>query len=379
MSYEKEYFAETYEENRAKFRNLLAPIKEIWPNTELHQLSIDPPSDDLTIDVLRASPSDRYDKLLFISTGLHGIEGYIGAAVQHLFAVEFLKLLNPLNTGVCFIHAVNPWGMKNRRRVNEHNVDLNRNFNYDESGKLDLVNSAYDRAGYLLNPDRALKRPNSLFFYLRLLNLILSMGPAVFREAVLFGQYRYPKGLYYGGSSLEPSSEQMNNLFRNAIQPYRQVLYIDMHSGYGPREQMTLVNSTYERRDSASLQKAFEYPLVVKTDPEEFYQMRGDMVDYFYQVMDNHYADKNFFGTSFEFGTFGESFLAVIKSLRVMVNENRLFHHGAVSEKVAERARVEFEALFNPPDDEWKEKALHDARQAFKGILKAEGFVYNGV
>lgn len=374
MSQSSQYFADTYEDNRFKFRALFSDVKKIWPSAELHKHIINA-EEELSIDIIEAQPGSDSKRLVIISTGLHGIEGYIGAAAQHLFVDEYVKQLNPEDTGLMLIHSINPWGMKYHRRVNEKNVDLNRNFIFNGTGLNAEVNPAYDKALRLLNPEKPLRSAGNPLFYLCLINKMLTMGPAVFREAVLYGQYRHPNGLYYGGSGFEPSAEVVNKIFMAAVDNYEQILHIDMHSGYGLRYQMTLVNSVYEKRDSTDLQKSFDYPLVVKTDPDEFYQMQGDMVDYLYQLCNNRYPNKYYYGTSFEFGTYGESFSAVVRSLKAMINENRYFHYGAVSKRAGFQAKKDFEELFNPQDESWREKAMEDSRRAFTGILHAEGFL----
>ncbi|MFU8794415.1 MAG: M14 family metallopeptidase [Dethiobacteria bacterium] len=373
MTTKKEYFADSYEENRAKFRDLLRPVKDLWPSAEIEQYPVIS-EEDLTIDLIRALPSNEQKRLIIISTGLHGIEGYIGAAAQHLFVEEYLKVLSPGDTGLLLVHSINPWGMKNRRRVNENNVDLNRNFIFEETLPGEMVNPAYDKAMNLLNPQKPLSLNNNPLICPAIFNKILTMGPAVFREAVLYGQYRHPKGLYYGGKGYERSTELFDRIVTNVISDYEKILHIDMHSGYGPRNQMTLVNSIHEKRDSSSLQKLFSYPLVAKTDHDEFYQMQGDMIDYLYQLINRRYPEKNYYGTSFEFGTYGESFTAVIRSLKALINENRLFHYGSTNNRAARKAREDFEALFNPKEEQWRDKAMQDSRQAFTGILRGEGF-----
>ncbi len=375
MNNHLDYYAETYEEHRADFRALLPEISRYWPGAELSQYPVKTGEEDLTIDLIRALPLDKRKRLLFISTGLHGIEGYVGAAVIKLFVREYLHRLNPDDTGLYLVHAINPWGMKHHRRVNENNIDLNRNFVFDQDKSNSSANPAYDRANSFLNPVKPLRSAANPFFYVRLLNLILCMGPANFREAVLFGQYRYPKGLYYGGSGFEQSTKVLSDLFLEAAAISERLMLIDMHSGYGPRYQMTLVNSIHESRASADLQELFGYPLVAKTDPDEFYKMQGDMIDYFYQVAESKFPGKYFYGTSFEFGTLGSSFGAVIKSLKAMVKENRVFHNGALSTRTAEKARHDFRELFYPGEERWRLKALDDARLAFTGILKAEKFI----
>jgi hypothetical protein len=63
----------------------------------------------------------------------------------------------------------------------------------------------------------------------------------------------------------------------------------------------------------------------------------------------------------------------VIRSLYTTVFENRFFQHKAslAAEKWVMR---EYGELFAPTALEWFEKAQQDARQAFRGILKAEGY-----
>ncbi len=372
------FFAETYLDNRAEFRALLTKVKDYWPEACLKSHPLRGFEDQLTTEVIEAAPLRDNDLLLMLSCGLHGIEGYIGNAVIRLFAEEYLHCLNPETTGLIFASPINPWGMDKRRRVNENNVDLNRNFIYDPQLVRDHVNARYSELELFLNPPSPLKQVRGLFFFLQLLGRYVRMGSGSFREAVHMGQYVNPKGLYYGGKSFEESAVIMNNIFYNTIEPYKKVLFIDMHSGYGPRYQMTLVNSVHESRASGDLVKEFNYPLVVKTNPEEFYQMQGDMIDYFYLLMKDLYPEKPFYATSFEFGTYGDSLPAALKSLEAMINENRVYHYGAVSAKAAEQAIADFSELFYPLEEKWRLKAISDARQAFHGILKEEGFINGG-
>jgi hypothetical protein len=67
--------------------------------------------------------------------------------------------------------------------------------------------------------------------------------------------------------------------------------------------------------------------------------------------------------------------LALARSLRAMVHENQVHHHGARSPSAARRARREFEALYVPRDADWWRAAWESARRGFEGILRAEGFL----
>jgi hypothetical protein len=68
--------------------------------------------------------------MLVLTSATHGIEGYCGSGAQVglLHDEEFLRAVRAARVAVLFVHAVNPHGFSCGRRVNEDNVDLNRNF-----------------------------------------------------------------------------------------------------------------------------------------------------------------------------------------------------------------------------------------------------------
>ena len=160
-------------------------------------------------------------------------------------------------------------------------------------------------------------------------------------------------------------------LYRRALEGYQNIIQIDMHTGYGPRYQMSIIISPLDPKSSGDMSKKFNYPLVLKINGEEFYDMSGDMAEYFYRLRNAEFPDKQLFSCGFEFGTFGSSLPARIRSLRAMVFENQLHWHGAQNEKTVERVRDEFEELYYPAESKWREKALADGRQAIEGILRA--------
>ena len=145
----------------------------------------------------------------------------------------------------------------------------------------------------------------------------------------------------------------------------------------GPRYQKSLVNSVYEKRTSAELSKKFNYPLVVAANPDEFYAISGDMIDYVYMLHKNQFSNKRLYATSFEFGTFGESTTSQMRTLKAMILENQLYWYGASDHAVKQRVLDDFQELFFPQEEKWRRKAVADADQAFQGILNAEGYLKN--
>lgn len=368
-------FPETYEASRERFRNNLSVIQQYWPIAEISQHHI-VGDEDLTIDWIHSSALDKNEKVLLFTTAEHGIEGYVGSAMQQRFINKFLSRIDPRTTGLLLVHAINPWGMKYHRRVNPHNVDLNRTFVYNNS--LDKsTNPDYDRLLDIIcaaKPFKSLALSN-LGYYLKLLQKVLQMGWPGFKSAFLLGQYRHADGLFYGGNDYQEETKVLIDLYRQAFSAYAQILHLDMHTGYGPRYQMSIVNSVHEKRTSQEFIEKFNYPLVVAANPQEFYAIQGDMIDYIYEMWGHEFPEKQLYATAFEFGTYGDGFKGKVGMPRALSFENQLYWQGVDNDELATKVKQDFEELFNPSASEWKAKAVQDADQAFEGILGAEGYI----
>jgi predicted deacylase len=376
-------FPPDYATSRARFRQSLAFVRRAWPTAHLSQQALDE-DPALTIDWLQADALARHERLLILTAGQHGIEAYVGTAMLQLFLQETLPRLDPERTGLLIVHTLNPWGMQHRRRTNAANVDLNRNFYWDPPEAKETPDRPYDsacnpdytRLNDLINPQGPVPGPlvSDLRFALRLLRCVVKTGVSTLRRAVLLGQYRFPQGIYYGGTAPQKETQVLMDLYRRHIGDYSHIVHLDMHSGYGPRYQMSLVNSALEPRDSETLAARFDYPQVVKANPDEFYPMQGDMIDWVYQWVRHEYPERQLYAASFEFGTLGESIVAAVRSLRAMILENQMYWYGAQG-RAAARVQHKFRELFVPSAARWRLKATADARQAFEGILRAEGFI----
>ena len=375
MSELSNLFPDTYQTSRQRFRQDIHEIQQHWPQAKLssHLLAGD---DDLSIDWIYTDALGKNERVLILTIAEHGVEGYVGSAMQQHFIEQFLPRLNPHNTGLLLVHAINPWGMKYHRRVNASNVDLNRNFIWGEVFDPNF-NPDYDRVQRTLNPERVIHSlgVSNLIFYGELTGLVARMGKKGFQHARLLGQYRYPKGLHYGGTGYQEETRTLIHLYRQTLSAFEQIVHLDMHTGYGPRYQMSLVNSALETISSQEFVEKFNYPLVVAANPDEFYPIQGDMIDYVYALWQNEFPEKRLYATSFEFGTLGDDLSGMVNSPRAMVNENRLFWFGAVDEQIEERVKRDFEELFNPSAEDWRAKAVADSDQAFEGILGAYGYL----
>lgn len=363
----------SYEDSRIRFRESLRAFQRSWQHAHLTSIPLSG-QQDLTIDVISADPIQIKDKLLILTTGLHGIEGYVGSGILQLFTDEILSRVDPNTTGVVIVHPINPFGMKYWTRVNKNSVDLNRNFNNDFDS-LKLINPEYEKLGYLLNPGRALKNPlyEKVIFGLNVMRAF-SRGAGFIRETALMGQYRVGKGMYFGGFNQQEETQQVMNLLDRTVKGYAHAVALDIHTGYGPRWQLTLINPSKERRSSEEIASRYKLPRVVGTNPDEFYTMHGEMTDYIFNLLKSDPLIDDFYVGSFEFGSYGDSLINTAHSLRTTILENSLRWFGGNNEALA-WMKKEYKELFLPSDPAWWEKAQFDARHYLERILGVEEII----
>src|SRR5262245_56513525 len=120
------HFSESYGLARERF---LGAAERRGAVLSAYSIEADGPrGEELCVDVAYVGPPDPA-AMLVVSSGLHGVEGFAGSAIQHqLLTAQLDGLALPRDTGLLLVHALNPFGFATLRRVNESNVDLNRNF-----------------------------------------------------------------------------------------------------------------------------------------------------------------------------------------------------------------------------------------------------------
>lgn len=363
----------TYESSRERFRALPASFSKLGFDPVLTSIPL-AQYPDLTIDVIRADATREKQKLFILTTGLHGIEGYIGAGVIQIFIEEYLPRFDPETTGVMVVHPINPHGMKHHQRFNPNGVDLNRNF-VEDFERLKSVNPHYEALSFLINPRRPLKSPlyeKTVFFWNAFKALL--KGVSYVRETTLMGQYRVGDGIYFGGFEAQEETRIMMKLYDEIIRDYAQILALDIHTGYGPRWQMSVMNPPSEAMTAREAESRFKVPLAAGVNPDEFYTIHGDICEYLHQRIKSKHPDKKFYVGGFEFGTYGDSIWQQLRSLRITVLEHALRRFGG-SNEARDWVKRGYDELFLPADPKWREKAWHDARVAFEGIFEAEGFL----
>ena len=362
-------FYTTYEEIRTHLQELTADL-----GVELSSYPIDE-GDGLYIDSFYLPATEKHTNLIVLTTGVHGMEGYIGAAMLDVFFHEIYAGLDTTDTGVLVVANVNPYGMKHYRRYNENNVDLNRNFILDWD-TFDLSsNKEYPKVDTFLGPTG--KIGNGLWhevgFYLSLGKTAITDGADTISDALLTGQYEYPQGVYYGGNGDEASTAYLKEVFSRCLDSdFENIVHIDLHSGYGPRYNMVIFNSVYETMNEAESRAAFGYDHIIAYDSEAFYATTGDTTDFFYRLAEQKQAKAALYSTCFEFGTIGDEFFDTILSLKYTIDENRNHWYPTDNATSAEIVRQNYLELFYPTETAWREKTVEDFMTAATGVLNAK-------
>ena len=190
---------------------------------------VGPAGEDLACDVAWLGPDDAGSVVVVVS-GTHGVEGFAGSALQRTWLRDG-EPRRPDGTAVCLVHALNPYGFAWVRRVNEDNVDLNRNFvDFDRDVP---ANEGYDRIADLLVPDTwddEVQQATSA----ALLDMVGEVGFETFQQWVSGGQYRHPTGLFYGGERPSWSRRFLEDLVRDRLAGRERIAVIDLHTGLGP-------------------------------------------------------------------------------------------------------------------------------------------------
>lgn len=367
-------FFDEYDDVRAHLAETVETLKTQGYNVEFYSQPIGA-EDDLYIDNIYIPSKETQTNLIVLTTGVHGIEGYIGSVMLDVFWNEIYPDIDKDNTGVLVVANVNPYGMKYHRRYNENNVDLNRNFILDWDSFDMTINKDYPKVDTFLGPQSAMG--NILWheagFYTSLVKEVIQDGADVISNALLGGQYEYAEGVYYGGAGDEPSTTYLKDVFKQTLESeYENIVHIDIHSGYGPRYNMVIFNSVFDTITEEESIELFNYGNVIAIDSEDFYPTTGDTTDYFYRLREAMGNDTGLFSTCFEFGTIGDSFLDSIISMKYTIEENQNHWYPSNNATTNEIIKERYQELFYPTEKEWREKTVADFTVACKGVLDAK-------
>lgn len=355
------YFSSSYEEARYKFLQS-AGMAGAYIESYRHPLA-GPGDTPLYTDVAVVGRDDA-TRALVIASGTHGIEGFAGSAIQTGLLREGISNQLPPNLKLVMIHAVNPYGFAWLRRVNEDNIDLNRNF--VDHALQHAANPGYERLADLAAPETLSLWSNiqaavGLYWYR------LTMGKEALRVALSRGQYSHPRGLFYGGTTATWSSRTVLKVIGKHLSAVTRAVFIDVHTGLGPFGAAEIITNAPVA--TAAYRQAVEcwgdYVKSTKTGASVSADISGPLK----LAVPRAVPGAEVTAVSLELGTLDDS--EVFWALRA---ENWLYHHGNSRDTDAQRIRSRLLQAFYPQDDTWKRAvwnagntAAHKALACIKG------------
>ncbi|MCA9071699.1 MAG: DUF2817 domain-containing protein [Planctomycetaceae bacterium] len=342
-----QFYSTDYFTARERFREATKSAGWDW---KCYPLDVEGPrGETLTVDVA-LSPGDSTAPVLIVSSGLHGVEGLFGSAVQLAWLTHSAKR-DDYPVRQVLIHSLNPYGFAWGRRVNETNVDLNRNF-LPEDETYSGCPEGYREFNSFLNP----QKPPSTWdpFTLKAIYLLARHGKAKLQQAIAVGQYDYPQGLFFGGNEPAWQQEFFSKNLSEWLSNSQEVVHLDLHTGLGPWGKCNvLIDYPLAPERLHRLKSWFGHSLLAAYETQTVsYQAKGGMG----QWLIARTQDRNYTFAFAEFGTYPA--IPVLKGLRA---ENQAHHWSAPSSPESQKTKARLQELFCPENPSWRQSVLNQS------------------
>ena len=328
--------AADYSEARARFLDAAAVAGARMTRQALSLTG--PDGEPLATDVACLGRPDAPARLLVIS-GTHGVEGFAGSVCQTEALTRTTAV--PDDLAIVFVHAINPFGFAWIRRVNEDNVDLNRNCIDFSAGIPE--NPGYDALADVLVPDRWDEETQRATAE-EMLAFAREHGFDGLQAAVSMGQYRHPTGVFYGGSRPVWSQRTLEAILREHCSGAERVGVIDLHTGLGPFGVGELIASHPGGIGKERLDAWYGEYTVPSEGTSVSADVRGDILD----AIEGWLPGTVVTGVAIEWGTV--DIVAVSTALRA---DAWLHAHGDPRGPEAAPIRAQLRDAFAPDDPAW--------------------------
>jgi predicted deacylase len=297
---------------------------------------------------------------LMLTSGTHGVEGFCGSAIQTGLILEGLAGRMPPDLRIVMVHAVNPYGFAHLRRVNEDNIDLNRNF--IDHGAAPPTNPAYDELAGLIAPTAYWQLATGATLAQLLIHRAVR-GTAILQAAITGGQYSHPRGLFYGGQAPAWSNKTFRQIVRRRIVGAERAALLDIHTGLGLHNKGEIISG--EMPGSPAHARTLNWwgdrVKSSKAGESVSVDLSGTIESAFREMLPRAEVT----AVTLEFGTF-----PAIQMLHAMQAENWLHHHGGGSRRRATKIKSAMRHAFYPDSDSWKLKVWNQANEVVEQALR---------
>ena len=352
------YFSNHYGEAREKFlaacaERSLSVENLLNPNAKGAQ------GEALYTDIVRIGSADA-PKVLVLSSATHGVEGYCGSGPQTGLLREGYFDNLPDDTAVLIIHAMNPYGFSHDRRVNEDNVDLNRNFM--DFTTIPKTPGAYaDIHDHILPEDWEGEAKQAADAAMAA--YIEQHGLTAFQAAASEGQYHFKDGIFYGGEGPVWSNEMFASVMGKYVSHAEKAAFLDFHTGLGPYGYGELImDGTPEQKARARRWYGDQV-----TDPEAGTSTSAPLTGTLWHGTIDALPDTEVTFIVIEYGTY-----EITRVLEAVRGDNWLYEKGDVGSDLGASIKQEIKDTFYPNKDDWKDmvwtRAVEVVGFAMKGL-----------
>ncbi|WP_315918326.1 DUF2817 domain-containing protein [Mesorhizobium sp. SP-1A] len=320
-----------------------------------------PDGEPLATDVALLGRRDAA-KLLILISGTHGVEGQFGSACQSAWLEANHPWRLPEDVAVLAIHLINPWGTAWSRRVNEDNVDLNRNFidwqaPPPRNEKYAALHGAIAYREWE-GPER--DRADAAFAAARkALGGHVGIAPIV--EA---GQYEFPDGLYYGGDGPTWSNRTLHDILAAFAGRARQAVVFDLHTGAGPYGYPALLSVAETDHPGLAWGQSVFGPalktVLTGRDATTDTGIAATATGYVSAAVRKAMPDARVLPLVVECGTLDGS-----EVLDAVMADNWLHLFGKVDSPLGERIKGTLRSAFIPEDPDWQSTCLKTSLRYF--------------
>jgi len=355
------FFSATYAEARDKFLKA-CQSRGLTVESHLNSKAKGATGEDLYMDVARIGPKGA-SKILIVSSGTHGAEGFCGSGVQIGMLEKDMFTDFPDDTAVLLIHAINPYGFSHLRRVNEDNIDLNRNFlNFDEPLP---ANPDYADVHKMLLPDDW-EGPSYAEAERKIESYIAEKGLSTYQAAVTGGQHIHADGLFFGGFEPSWTNKTLRAVVAEHASDCGHLALLDFHTGLGPYG----YGEPIYVGDPAGLSRAIDWYGDDVTSPEAGTStsavVRGTIN---YGICDSA-PNASHTCVALEYGT-----LPVLEVLNALRADNWLYIKGDINSEQGKAIKKKSRDAFYGDADDWKamiwERGTSMIGKALKGLSQA--------
>ncbi len=351
MASAETFFSQTYAEARAQFLAGCEALN-LHVHSHVHPLR-GRDGEELAMDVALLGP-DKAERLLVISSGCHGVEGYCGSGVQNALLADggFKAAAVQAGVAVLFIHALNPYGFSWWRRVTHENVDLNRNF-HDFHAALP-ANPAYGDIAHRVVPPTW---PPTADNEAAIAAYIATHGQKAWQQAVTAGQHTHPEGLFFGGHTPTWSHQTVRHVLQDHAQHCTRLGWIDVHTGLGPSGHGERIFAGPD--DAAMVARARRWWGPEVTSIYDGSSTSAKLSGMLFTAAGWDCPQAEYTGMALEYGTL--PMMEVLQNLRA---EQWLENHPETAPAQAAGIKKNFRDAFYVDTAEWKQQIVDQALQA---------------